>query len=168
MSHPRPRPLRVSPLSRRRFLIGGSALAALATGVVSCAGAPAAPATAVPPTADSGRPAATAASSPAPAAAQPRRGGRLRFPTTSTYAHLDLQLLPSTTLVSYGIGNCFSRLIRFETGPDIPQPSSRVGPDLAESWEQPDDLTYIFKMRPSVKWHNVAPVNGRETSAEDI
>ena len=36
-------------------------------------------------------------------------------------------------------------------------------PELAESWEQPDDLTYIFKLKEGVKFHN-----GREMKAEDV
>jgi peptide/nickel transport system substrate-binding protein len=38
---------------------------------------------------------------------------------------------------------------------------------FAESWEQPDDTTYIFKRRPQ-KWMDKAPVNGRETTADDM
>ena len=41
--------------------------------------------------------------------------------------------------------------------------------DLAESWEfSPDRLEVVFKIRPGVKWHNKAPVNGRELDTEDI
>ena len=40
--------------------------------------------------------------------------------------------------------------------------------DLAESWEQPDDTTYTFKLRPDAKFHNIPPVNGRLLVAEDI
>ena len=36
-------------------------------------------------------------------------------------------------------------------------------PELAESWKQPDDLTYIFKLKEGVKFHN-----GREMVAEDV
>ena len=36
-------------------------------------------------------------------------------------------------------------------------------PELAESWEQPDDLTYIFKLKEGVKFHN-----GREMVAQDV
>jgi len=36
-------------------------------------------------------------------------------------------------------------------------------PELAESWEQPDDVTYIFKLKQGVKFHN-----GREMTAEDV
>ena len=39
---------------------------------------------------------------------------------------------------------------------------------LAESWEQPDDTTYVFNIRPGVQWHNKAPVNGRELTASDV
>ena len=38
---------------------------------------------------------------------------------------------------------------------------------LAESWEQPDPLTMVFKIRKGVKWQNKAPVNGREFTAFD-
>ena len=38
---------------------------------------------------------------------------------------------------------------------------------LAESWEiSPDRLTYTFHIRPGVRWHNKAPMNGRELTAQ--
>ena len=39
---------------------------------------------------------------------------------------------------------------------------------LAESWEQPDPLTYVFHIRKGVKWQDKAPMNGRELTAEDV
>src|SRR5690349_11754557 len=36
-------------------------------------------------------------------------------------------------------------------------------PGLAESWETPDDTTYVFKIREGVTFHN-----GRELAAEDV
>ncbi|GHS97455.1 diguanylate phosphodiesterase [Synergistales bacterium] len=36
-------------------------------------------------------------------------------------------------------------------------------PDLAESWENPDDLTWVFKLRQGVLFHN-----GEEFTAEDV
>ncbi len=39
---------------------------------------------------------------------------------------------------------------------------------LAESWEQPDPLTYIFHIRKGVYWHDKAPMNGRELTAKDV
>ena len=50
-----------------------------------------------------------------------------------------------------------------------PTPGDFVtSPMLAESWERPDDQTLVFKIRDGVKFHNVAPVDGREVIAEDI
>ena len=39
---------------------------------------------------------------------------------------------------------------------------------LAESWERPDPLTYIFHIRKGVHWHDKAPMNGRELNANDV
>jgi peptide/nickel transport system substrate-binding protein len=45
---------------------------------------------------------------------------------------------------------------------------TEIVPDLAQSLEQPDDVTYIFKLNQGVKFHNVPPANGREFTAEDV
>ncbi len=39
----------------------------------------------------------------------------------------------------------------------------QIIPALAESWETPDDLTYIFKLREGVKWHD-----GSDFTAADV
>ena len=39
---------------------------------------------------------------------------------------------------------------------------------LAESWENPDPLTYVVKIRDGVFWHDKAPVNGRRLTAHDV
>ena len=40
---------------------------------------------------------------------------------------------------------------------------------LAESWEiSPDRLTYTFHIREGVRWHDKAPMNGRQLTAQDI
>ena len=46
-------------------------------------------------------------------------------------------------------------------------PTNTIG-QLAESWSQPDPLTYIVKVRQGVRWHNKPPMNGRELTADDI
>ena len=43
-----------------------------------------------------------------------------------------------------------------------------VKPHLAESYETPDPLTFIFHLRPDIRWHDKAPMNGRELVADDI
>ena len=45
---------------------------------------------------------------------------------------------------------------------------TQILPDLADSWEQKDELTYVFRLRQGVRFHNVPPVNGRELTAEDV
>lgn len=39
---------------------------------------------------------------------------------------------------------------------------------IAESYEQVDDTTINFTIRPNVFWHNKPPVNGRQATAEDV
>jgi len=45
---------------------------------------------------------------------------------------------------------------------------TKIVPDLAESWEQKDELTYMFRLRQGVRFHDVSPVNGRELTSEDV
>ena len=46
---------------------------------------------------------------------------------------------------------------------------SYAGAELAENWSISSDLlTYTFDIREGVQWHNKAPMNGRELTAEDI
>ena len=47
-------------------------------------------------------------------------------------------------------------------------PLFAMRPNLAESWEQPDPLTLIFRIRPGVRWHNKPPMDGRELTAQDV
>src|SRR5713226_1200478 len=37
--------------------------------------------------------------------------------------------------------------------------------DLAESWELPDPLTYVFHLRPGVRFHDGRPVNSADVKA---
>jgi peptide/nickel transport system substrate-binding protein len=40
--------------------------------------------------------------------------------------------------------------------------------DHAESMENPDELTYLFKMRPGIHFQDLPPANAREITAEDV
>ncbi|EKP94071.1 family 5 extracellular solute-binding protein [Thermaerobacter subterraneus DSM 13965] len=42
-------------------------------------------------------------------------------------------------------------------------PDGRVVPEIAESWEQPDPTTYVFKLRRGIKFHN-----GEDLTADDV
>jgi len=60
-----------------------------------------------------------------------------------------------------------NKLVRGATGPNADPFLVNIEPDLAESWESADGSSYTFKIRKGVKTHNVAPVMGREFTAED-
>jgi peptide/nickel transport system substrate-binding protein len=43
-----------------------------------------------------------------------------------------------------------------------------TGAKLAASWEQTDELTYVFTLQQGVTWQDVDPVNGRAFTSEDV
>jgi peptide/nickel transport system substrate-binding protein len=45
---------------------------------------------------------------------------------------------------------------------------TQIVPDLAESWQQTDELTYVFRLRQGVHFHDVPPVHGRELTSADV
>ena len=99
-------------------------------------------------------------------AGQPRRGGILRARGRDP-VHFDPHLTRNQrthTALSF----IYSKLLRYKVGPDVRPGTYIVEPDLAERWEAPDDITYIFHLRQGVTWHNKPPVNGRELVAEDV
>jgi peptide/nickel transport system substrate-binding protein len=61
-----------------------------------------------------------------------------------------------------------SRLVKPKSGPAIVPGTFPLEGDLAESWTQPNETTYVFKLRRGVRWHNKPPVNGRELTADDV
>src|SRR5437899_7453361 len=78
-------------------------------------------------------------------AGQPKRGGILRVRGYDP-PHFDHHLTPSFkthTTLSF----IYSKLVRHQVGPQVRPGTFIVEPDLAERWEQPDDLTYIFHLR---------------------
>src|SRR6058998_2188328 len=63
-----------------------------------------------------------------------------------------------------GIGTPFGMLYAIHDAMVRPLPGSKMAPSLAESWrESADGLTYEFKLRPGLKFHNGDPV-----TAEDV
>ena len=113
---------------------------------------------------------AAAASAPAiwtPARAQaPKRGGTISLRLWDP-PHWDPHLTISyKTHIAYSFTH--SRLLRHKTGPAIHPGTFPIEGDLAESWTQPNETTYIFKLRKGVRWQNKPPVNGREVTADDV
>lgn len=61
-----------------------------------------------------------------------------------------------------------SRLVRQKARPAIALGTVAIEGDLAESSNQPNDTTYVFKLRRGPRWHPKPLVNGRETTADDV
>lgn len=99
--------------------------------------------------------------------AGPKQGGTYRF---STYPLVDWDLTgPSGDVLAAYAPNHFNGLVTFpmDDFSNAHNLYKQVG-DLAASWEQVDELTLTFKLNPGVKFHDVAPVSGRELVAEDV
>jgi peptide/nickel transport system substrate-binding protein len=161
-------------LSRRRLLIrGGVGIAGLVS-LAGCATAstPAAPTTAAvaPPTSapPTGSGASPTAGTAAPTAPPAKRGGTLNIRGYGEPPLLDPHLSATSQLLITGPAMAYSRLLQGKVGPQYPTDSVTLGGDLAESWEQPDETTFVFKIRQGVKWHNIAPLNGRDFTADDV
>ncbi len=101
------------------------------------------------------------ASSTTPAAEAPRPGGTLRTATSLPIASgLDPQIETGT-----GLG-IFPRVYGYMLHVDPADES--VIYDHAVSVEQTDAMTYVFKLKPDIKFQSIAPVNGRAVTSEDI
>ena len=100
------------------------------------------------------------------AAQTPRRGGTLTIRAWDP-PHFDPVLTFSYTthvLTSF----THSRLVRHRAGPGVKPGSFALQGDLAESWQQPSETTYVFRLRRGVRFHPKPPVNGRELTADDV
>ncbi len=111
--------------------------------------------------------AGTALTRPAAVLAQPpRRGGTITIRVWDP-PHFDPYLVVAfKTQIVYSFTH--SRLLKHKAGPSVPPGSFVLEGDLAESWTQPDETTYVFRLRKGVRWHPKPPVNGRELTAEDV
>ena len=110
---------------------------------------------------------AGASMAPAVAWAQtPKRGGTLAIRTWDP-PHFDpFQTISYKTHIALSFTH--SRLLKHKAGPSVVPGTFQIEGDLAESWTQPNETTYVFKLRRGVKWHNKPPVNGRELTADDV
>ena len=107
-------------------------------------------------------------STPAPATAQaPKRGGVFRLAIQLDPVGFDPhQTVSFATMVPLSFTH--SRLVKVKAGPSVKPMTYPLEPDLAESWAQPDDTTFIFQLKKGVRWHPKPPVAGRELTADDV
>jgi peptide/nickel transport system substrate-binding protein len=102
-----------------------------------------------------------------PAHAQtPKRGGTINIRAWDPPHWDPHQTISYKTHIAYSFTH--SRLLKFRAGPGVSPGTFPIEGDLAESWSQPNETTYLFKLRKGVRWHNKPPVNGRELTAEDV
>lgn len=157
----------------RRNISRRTALRSLGLGVAGLAGAaligcgdedeaPRATATA----AATSAPASAATSAPAPASSVQTGGTFTRertgdAPTIDPYGN-------HSFLTKYVAVHAYSRLYQKVAEAGVPGAATLPGPDLAESTETADGLEFVVKLKPGAKFQNVAPVNGREVTTEDV
>lgn len=130
-------------------------------GAVGASGQAAAGAPGAPASASGGAP---SASSPGGAAwgegLEPKRGGELVFIVGAEPPSFDAHR-ESTFAMLHWTAPHYSLLVTFD-----PFDYPRVVGDVAESWEiSPDGLTYTFKLRNNVKFHDGSPLTARDVKA---
>ena len=87
--------------------------------------------------------------SPALAEEKPQYGGIMKVAIQGDPPSLDMHQ-ESTFLVMIPFGNVYNTLLKFD-----PHDHDKIVGDLAESWSRSDDgLTYTFKLRKGVKFHD--------------
>ncbi len=133
----------MNPISRRRFLTTAAAAAGLLA--LRCNG---------------GSDTVLTEGTPSPGAV--KRGGAFHLATTtaalSIDPHTEVTMGLAFICLMYGY---LLHAVQGTTG------APKIYYDHAESLEQPDPLTYVFKMRPGIRFQNVPPANGRELTADD-
>src|SRR6266403_1829014 len=99
-------------------------------------------------------------------AQSPQRGGTISLRLWDP-PHFDPHLTISyKTNILYTFTH--SRLLKYKAGPAVQPGTFTLEGDLAESWSQPSETTYVFKLRKGVRWQAKPPVNGRELTADDV
>ncbi len=140
-------------VTRRTFLrtSAGAGVGAAAIGLVGCGDDD-----------DDDEATATAAAAGA-ATAEPKRGGTIKTPSTPAIPpHFDPHTSSLTGSGAFG-PLVYSTLLRLRVKDYLPEPQA------AEKMpEQPDNLTFIFKLAPGIKFHAKDPVNGRAATAQDV
>lgn len=111
---------------------------------------------------------ANATATPVDALANAKKGGTLKMYQTGDPPTLD----PYGNISFLTKGNAsyyYSRLFMYKAGPGIAYGSVRPTPDAAASAEaSPDGLKWTVKLKPNVKFADIAPVSGRTMTTEDL
>jgi peptide/nickel transport system substrate-binding protein len=98
---------------------------------------------------------------PIPADAQaPKKGGILKFAVSAEPPNYDCHAATSFAFI-HPVRPHYNTLLKFDE-PNYP----KVKGDLAQSWEvSPDGLSYTFKLKPNIKFHDGTPMTSADVKA---
>jgi peptide/nickel transport system substrate-binding protein len=141
------------PVSRRRLLTGTIAGTAgfVALAALGCGGSDNKQSSS----------ATTPSASAQPAAKTPKDGSYYRQAITTWPNNPDLHREVNGSLADHQI---FSNLVIFS---DV-NSGTMEGDAAAKLPEQPDQVTYVFTLKPGITWHNKPPANGTELTIEQV
>lgn len=88
--------------------------------------------------------------------AKPKRGGSVTWGTTADPVHLSPYGEPLGATVE-SLQMIYESLVAWDPR------TLKIGPSLATKWEIPDNTTYVFHLRPGVKFHS-----GKPLTADDV
>ena len=94
------------------------------------------------------------------AAETPKRGGTLTFAVTAEAPSTDCHAITTYAAV-HVLAPHYSLLLKVD-----PENYPKLRPDIAESWSvSPDGLTYTFKVRAGVSFHDGSPLTSKDVQA---
>ena len=90
----------------------------------------------------------------------PKRGGILNFAVVAEPPNYDCHASQTFALL-HPVSPMYSYLVKYDSGQD-----GKIVGDLAKSWTiSPDGLTYTFKLREGVKFHDGSPLTSEDVKA---
>ena len=105
-------------------------------------------------------------------ASGPRHGGELQIdaPSTETWSPVSSsnRFYPGGHPFGSLLPLLYSQLVTIDADDFANAHRTNVGGDLATGWEWPDDTTVLFQLHEGVSWPEMAPVDGRALTAEDV
>ncbi len=153
-----------SRVSRRRAVIGGAGAAGAAAFLAACGGGSKSGSSG-----DKGSANANSKIYTNDKPEEPVKKGGVWTQSATEPVNFDSFAQASAVVPQNASGWMQSRLLKYKQAPGLDPNLFTIAGDLAESYEiSPDGLSYTFKLRQGVKFHNVAPVNGRVFDAQDV
>ncbi len=99
----------------------------------------------------------------------PRRGGNYTHAVALIPPHFDpFGPLVNSYTVPTNLRQIYNQLTRLKMEWDDDLDHADPEGELAASWEQPDPLSMTFKLRPNVKFQDIAPISGRALTSGDV